>query len=53
MSTLNTEVVILIIDLGHLTSSTGSSLRGEMLPLGTAAGVVVVLVSVFVSVCCV
>ena len=44
MSALNTEVVIWIIELGHLTSSTGSSLRGEMLPLGTIIGVVVVLV---------
>ena len=44
MSVLNTKVVILIIELGHLTSSTGSSFRGEMLPLGTTVGVVVVLV---------
>ena len=44
MSALNTEVVILIIELGHLTSSTDSSLKGEMLPLGTTVGVVVVLV---------
>ena len=52
MSVLNTEVVILIIELGHFTFSTDSFLRGEMLPLGTKVGSCccpcVVLMSVFV-----